>query len=59
MIPDLSALLPWIVAFFALAAVGVLLALYAVIDVVVTYRRTRLGRHQSRRTYHRGLALTH
>jgi hypothetical protein len=59
MIPDLSSLVPLLVAFFALAAVAGLLAVYAVVDVVVTHRRTRLARHQGGRTYHRGLALTH
>jgi hypothetical protein len=59
MIPDLNALIPVLVAFFALAAVTGLLTAYAVVDAVVTHRRTRLARHQSRRTYYRGLALTH
>jgi hypothetical protein len=59
MITDLSAMVPWLVAFFALAAVAGLLAVYAVVDMVRTHRRTRLARRPSVRPYPRGLALTH
>lgn len=51
---------PWVVAFFAIAALGAVLALGVVAESVVRNRRIRTSRHQSVRTYYTGrLALSH
>jgi type II secretory pathway component PulK len=42
-----------------LAVVAGLVALGTIGTLVVTHRRTRLARHQSMRTYYRGLVLSH
>jgi ABC-type uncharacterized transport system permease subunit len=44
---------------FAVAAIGALAGLAAVTEFVLSNRRTRVARHQSVRTYYRGLALSH
>ena len=59
MIPDLTPMLPFFIGFFVLAAVAGLLAVAAVVDLVVSSRRTRLAGRQSVLGYHRGLALSH
>ena len=59
MIPDFSPVLPFLIGFFVLAAVAGLLAVAAVVDLVVSNRRTRLARRQSVRGYYRGLSLSH
>ena len=55
----LSTVTPWLVAFALVAFVGVVLAVGVVAEAVVRNRRTRLARHQSVRTYYRGLVLSH
>jgi hypothetical protein len=47
------------VAFLVLAAVASVVALGVVGEFVARNRRTRLARHQTIRTYYRGLALSH
>ncbi|GAA2152186.1 hypothetical protein GCM10009844_35280 [Nocardioides koreensis] len=59
LVPDLSPIVPFVIGFFVLAAISGLLAVAAVAGLVVTNRRTRLARHQSVRTYYRGLSLSH
>ena len=59
MIPDLSPMLPFFIGFFVLAAVAGLLAVAAVVDLVVSSRRTRLAGRQNVLGYHPGLALSH
>ena len=59
MIPDLSPMLPFFIGFFVLAAVAGLLAVGAVVDLVVSNRRTRLASRQSVRRYYGGLSLSH
>ncbi|MBB6626754.1 hypothetical protein H5V45_05400 [Nocardioides sp. KIGAM211] len=49
----------FVVTVLALAAVGAVVALAAVAEFVVSNRRTRVARHQTVRTYYRGLALSH
>lgn len=56
---DLAGLTPWLIGFLVVAASSGLLAVAAVTDFVVRNRRTRVTRHQSVRSYYRGLALTH
>ena len=48
-----------LVGFFAVAALGVALAVIAVADLVVGFRRSRVARRQPVRAYHRGLVPTH
>ena len=47
------------VTFVVLAAVAAVVALGVVGEFVVRNRRTRLARHESVRSYYRGLALAH
>jgi hypothetical protein len=47
------------VVFLVLAAVASVVALGVVAEFVVRNRRTRLARHQTIRTYYRGLSLSH
>ena len=56
---DLTPIVPFIIGFFVLAAISGLLAVAAVVDLVVSNRRTRLARRQSVRSYYRGLSLSH
>ena len=56
---DPTTLTYWIVGFFVLAALGVAGAVAAVGAEVLRNRRVRLARHQSLRTYYRGLVLSH
>ena len=56
---DLTPIIPVVIGFFVLAAVAGLLAVVAVVDVVVSSRRTRRASHQSVRSYYRGLSLSH
>jgi len=56
---DLTPIIPVVIAFFVLAAIAGLLAVAAVVDVVVSNRRSRLASRQSVRTYYRGLSLSH
>jgi hypothetical protein len=42
-----------------LAAVAGLVALGTIVTFVVANRRTRLARHESLRSYYRGLVLSH
>jgi ABC-type uncharacterized transport system permease subunit len=44
---------------FAVSATGAVAGLAAVTEFVVSNRRTRVARHQTVRTYYRGLALSH
>lgn len=54
-----TGLTPFALAFVVLAAVASLGALAVVGEVVLRNRRTRLARHESMRTYYRGIAFTH
>lgn len=56
---DLTPIIPVVIAFFVLAAVAGLLAVAAVVDLVVSNRRTRLASRQSVRAHYRGLSLSH
>ncbi len=56
---DATTISLFVVAVLAVAAIGAAVALVAVTDFVVSNRRTRVARHQSVRTYYRGLALSH
>lgn len=47
------------VVFVVLAAAASVLAVGVVADFVLRNRRTRIARHESVRTYYRGLALSH
>ncbi|MGZ4445998.1 MAG: hypothetical protein ACXVWZ_01725 [Nocardioides sp.] len=49
----------WIIGFFTVAGLGALLAVGAVAEFLVSNRSVRLARHQSVRSYYRGLALSH
>lgn len=59
LVPDLSPMLPFLIGFFVVAAVAGLLAVAALVDLVVSNRRTRLASHQSVRRYYGGLSLSH
>ena len=59
LVPDLSGMVPWLVAFFAVAVLAGLLATAVAVDAVRTHRRARLATHQGVRAYYRGLALAH
>ena len=48
-----------LIGFFAVAALGVALAVVAVADVVMSHRRSRVAGRQSVRAYHRGLVPSH
>lgn len=48
-----------IYGFIVLAVLATVVALAVLTDFVVTNRRARLTRHQSVRTYYRGLAVSH
>lgn len=48
-----------LIGFFAVAGLGVALAVAAVTDLVVSHRRARVARRQSVRAYHRGLVPSH
>ncbi len=54
-----TGLTPFALAFIVLAAVAALGSLAVVGEVVLRNRRTRLARHESIRTYYRGIAFTH
>lgn len=56
---DPTTLSYFVYAYFALAAVGALVALAAVTEFVVSNRRTRVARHQTVRSYYGGMALNH
>ena len=55
----LSTVTPWLVAFAVIAVLGVSLAVGALTEGVLRNRRVRMARHQSVRTYYRGLVLSH
>lgn len=48
-----------LIGFFAVAGLGVALAVATVADLVVSQRRARVARRQSVRAYHRGLVPSH
>ena len=48
-----------LIGFFAVAALGVALAIVAVADLVVSRRRSRVASRPSVRAYHRGLVPSH
>lgn len=50
---------PWLVAFAALAVVGLVVAVAAVTEFVVSNRKVRVSRHESMRSYYGRLALSH
>ncbi len=52
-------LVPWLVGFFVVAAVGVIAAVAAVTELVVSNRRLRVSRHEDLRTYYGRLVLSH
>jgi hypothetical protein len=56
---DTTTLGIFLVAVFAVAALGAVLGLAAVAELVVSNRRIRVARHESFATYYRGLALGH
>ena len=56
---DPTTLMHWIVGFFVLAALGAATGLAVVVAEILRNRRVRLARHQSLRTYYRGLVLSH
>jgi hypothetical protein len=56
---DFTALAQLALAVLVVAAVGATVALVAVTSALVGHRRLRLTRHQTVRTYYRGLALSH
>lgn len=58
-IVDATAISFFVTTVLALAALGAVVALAAVAEFVVGNRHTRVARHQSVRTYYRGLALSH
>lgn len=49
----------WLIGFLVIAAVAVVLAIDGLTDFVVGNRRVRVARHESFRTYYRGLAFSH
>ena len=60
MVPlDLTALDQLAVVVLVVAAVGATVAVLAVVSALVGHRRLRLTRHQTVRTYYRGIALSH
>ena len=48
-----------LIGFFAVAAVGVALAVVAVVDLVVGRHRSHVTSRQSARAFHRGLVPSH
>jgi hypothetical protein len=60
MIPlDFTALAQLAMVVLMVAAVGATVAVAALASALVGHRRVRLTRHQTVRTYYRGLALSH
>jgi hypothetical protein len=56
---DTATLTYWLIGFVAIAIAAGALALASAGRLVLANRRTRLARHQSVRTYYRGLVLSH
>lgn len=56
---DFSAATVLAVVVLAVAALGVVLAVIGLTPALVGHRRVRLTRHETVRTYYRGLALSH
>lgn len=52
-------LMPWLVGFLVVAAVGVIAAVAAVTELVVSNRRLRVSRNEDLRTYYGRLVLSH
>ena len=48
-----------IIAFIVLAVAAAAVSLAVLVDFISTNRKVRLARHESVKTYYRGLALTH
>lgn len=59
MLYDLSATVPFVVAFVLLAVLGVAVSAVVVARELAVHHRTRLARHQSIPTYYRRLVLAH
>lgn len=59
MLYDLSATVPFVVAFVLVAVLGVAVAGVALVRELAVHHRTRLERHQSIPTYYRRLVLAH
>ncbi|MGB0099693.1 MAG: hypothetical protein WBP61_05370 [Nocardioides sp.] len=54
-----TSLTPFILTFVAIAAIAAVVSVGVLAEFVVGNRRERLTRHQSIRTYYRGLTLAH
>ena len=54
-----TGLTPFAVAFLVLGLAAAAVAVGVLTGLVARHRRTRLARHESIRTYYRGLALSH
>lgn len=52
-------LMPWLVGFLVVAAVGVIAAVAAVTELLVSNRRLRVSRNEDLRTYYGRLVLSH